>query len=1025
MTLNTPSFNPLQWELRNYTNPYLSTAQATEVQLVEDRVNGQLDFIAQMLGWSGNNYWSNLPETVSQKRQLLGGSFGVYNSFKVGEVYEVRNWDNTVVIEPIEGVGAGTRVFLGINEYAVLTATEEDGRFVLGFAELTTDFLTDLQGNLPLLFDVPAVRPEPFYRPTVGVSGDAAFLVKAVNGALELYPTYDTTYSLPYKFDNLFAGSTYFFDQAVFLSYSTAFAEDVPSFYDPDRKLWYLSVPDNLTATQTEPTAFLVWNYSDPAVQTNVVKQVTLRRWSDPSDWGKSGVLKNFTGTWGDKGGPLPFNFAFDSLTVHGYSERDSLYLAPVERSVDFDQLLNFVYAQRVTVSPFAPGAPVEGDLWWNDSTGTLAVWYEDVNDCSPWVEVDYRLPPVTPTAVSLTFPDVATFQAAAPTITEGLVVKIEDTTGLDIADNVLGLQGLLTGGGSVTMYRQTSAVYWTSIGYTYPDEASFDLDALLLPYKVPVSVLDATSISFSTTTSTSLTSGSPIAVLSQENRKVVTGMSVTGFNIPVGTTVVSVSGRQVTLSNNATVSGTNEVLRFYLFGENYDVSNLSITISQAVTAVLTKLYSNTNWVISPDSLLKYIANTSLYLPVDGEMWWDYSNPDWNTRAAAVSYQGTWASVNYNPQGSTPPAALDYTTLYVYCDGVLLVDGVSYSTNDYQFTYVVNPLTGKFDFSYSATSPNGKLNLPTITISDILTTAYTQDISALVFSGIQYYFSPNVFDSETPLRLWKDQALQVVETLDHLAEQNYPNGLLADQNTGPGPDNWQRYFVRLPPAYSRNEINWQKTNLICQDFAYWGTSIEPELMTCPPEALTPKIYEQLFLYGDEVGTDTYIYSEPYLFSDVGYFNFTQAGDYVNSGVFPVFEVAFDEFTEGDLIDYDPLHNRQADTISKTGAGYGDWEGIYVNTDPCQVITGFLVNDLESKVVTQVAAPIWDASIYKFPPTCSSEPSTYLADANNYKIGYAYFAADMGAAEDGFFDIQQEAAWRYPVNLAKTGYLVPG
>ena len=390
-----------------------------------------------------------------------------------------------------------------------------------------------------------------------------------------------------------------------------------------------------------------------------------------------------------------------------------------------------------------------------------------------------------------------------------------------------------------------------------------------------------------------------------------------------------------------------------------------------------------------------------------------------------MSYEGTWATVNYHPQGSVPPAALDYTTLYVYCDGILLSDGVSYSTNDYQFTYTVNPLSGKFDFDYLATSPNGKLNLPTITISDILTTAYTQDISALVFSGIQYYFSPNVFDSETPLRLWKDEALQVVETLDHLTEENYPNGLLADQNTGPGPDNWQRYFVRLPPAYSRNEINWQKANLICQDFAYWGTSIEPELMTCPPESLTPKIYEELFLYGDEVGTNTYVYSEPYLYSNVGYFNFYQVGDYVNSGVFPVFDVPFDEFTEGDLIEYDPLHSRQADTISTTGSGYGDWEGIYVNTDPCQVVTGFLVNDLRDMVVTEIPAPVWDASIYKFPPTCSSEPSTYSADANNYKIGYAYFAADMGAAEDGFFDVQQEAAWRYPVNLPKTGYLVPG
>ena len=33
--------------------------------------------------------------------------------------------------------------------------------------------------------------------------------------------------------------------------------------------------------------------------------------------------------------------------------------------------------------------------------------------------------------------------------------------------------------------------------------------------------------------------------------------------------------------------------------------------------------------------------------------------------------------------------------------------------------------------------------------------------------------------------------------------------------------------------------------------------------------------------------------------------------------------------------------------------------------------------------------------------------------------------DAEALKDGFFDVQQEAAWRYPINLPKTGYLVPG
>ena len=80
MTQYTPSFDVQDYELRNYTNPFLSPSQSEEVSLVESRVNGQLDFLAQMLGWNGPNYWAILPSTVDQKRQLLGGTFGVYNS---------------------------------------------------------------------------------------------------------------------------------------------------------------------------------------------------------------------------------------------------------------------------------------------------------------------------------------------------------------------------------------------------------------------------------------------------------------------------------------------------------------------------------------------------------------------------------------------------------------------------------------------------------------------------------------------------------------------------------------------------------------------------------------------------------------------------------------------------------------------------------------------------------------------------------------------------------------------------------
>ena len=99
MTTYTPTFNVEDYELRNYTSPYLTSKQNTEVTQVEERVQGKLDFLAQMLGWNGPNYWGNLPATADQKRQLLGGTFGVYNSYVIPEIFEIRNFDNKVLIK--------------------------------------------------------------------------------------------------------------------------------------------------------------------------------------------------------------------------------------------------------------------------------------------------------------------------------------------------------------------------------------------------------------------------------------------------------------------------------------------------------------------------------------------------------------------------------------------------------------------------------------------------------------------------------------------------------------------------------------------------------------------------------------------------------------------------------------------------------------------------------------------------------------------------------------------------------------
>ena len=961
MTQQNPVFDVSEFELRGFTNPYLTPTQATEVTDTEIRVNEQLDFLAQMLGWNGPNYWTNLPSTVDQKRQLLGGTFGVYNSYIIPKIHEIRNWDNKIVVDRLQFLEPGrqtqvARILLGENVYQLQSVEVEGDKYVISIGELSQEFFDLIAANEPLRADIPTYRPAPFRRAEIGVSGDASFVCGNSGNSLVLYPAYDTQKKFAVKFPILFAGSVYYFNQPIYLSLSNSLTPDISPSYDADLELWYFQVPGDIVNT-TGITAHLAWANSNATQANNYSLEVTVQPWVDPSDWGSINVLDNFRGVWGNKGGDLPFNFVFDALSIHGFSERDSVYLPDVATSLNFNDIVNYIYYQKTTVSELAPGAAQAGDLWWNDTTGALAVWLPSENGCEGWVEIDYRQQPRQTPAPQVVYPDVPTFQALSGTLSVGTVVRIDDITGLSIADNVLGVQGTLTAAGTLVLHRDSDAPYWTPDEFRYADVVDFEQDALLLPYKVPVSIYNAT------------------------------GLSSTG--------------------------------------STYQINNLSITIAGDYEVLLMKYYTNRTWEIYPDSILKYIAYSALFgSPLQGEMWWDFANTDPNTRAAAIYYQSAWVGVNTHPQSGAPAPTLDLGTVLFYCDGVLVQDGVSCITDDYIFTFTSDPVNGKYDVVYQPRTFVGRAQLPVITISDSLTTTYRADITDLVFSGLTYYMSPNVYNAETPLRLWKAQALQVAETVAHLEEDNYINPLIADLNNGPGPENWEKYFVRLPLEYGRDETVWQKVALICQDFAYWGSSIEPEQMRCPPEDDTPAIYEELFLYDEPVPDYTYVYSEPYLYSNIAYSNSVEVGKYQNSGVYPATDVEFDEFSEAELIAYEPLHNRQADVTSPVNQGYGDWLGEYVNVNPCVELTGFFTTDLLSGGITPIVAPVWDASIYKFAPTCENAKESYAVDANHYKVGYAYFVADASAAEDTFFDISQEAAWRYPVTQPKTLYLTP-
>jgi hypothetical protein len=90
-----PIFDKEQYELRGHLPEVYTEKQKEALNRVLSRVNGQLDWNAQLLGFNGDSYWGKripttdgsykwkgLPQTVSEKRAVQTGAFGVYNKDK-------------------------------------------------------------------------------------------------------------------------------------------------------------------------------------------------------------------------------------------------------------------------------------------------------------------------------------------------------------------------------------------------------------------------------------------------------------------------------------------------------------------------------------------------------------------------------------------------------------------------------------------------------------------------------------------------------------------------------------------------------------------------------------------------------------------------------------------------------------------------------------------------------------------------------------------------------------------------------
>jgi hypothetical protein len=1122
-----PIFNPVQFELRNELPSVVSAEQFAQISQVAERVNIQLNWVAQILGWSGDNYWTNLSTSVSQKRALLGGTFGVYNSYTLLRLKEVRSWEPALITDKKPNIAIGQRVIIGDQQTYIYDLIEGEDFLSLNIGEISSEILSLLELGAAIKVDCAENRPFPFYRPEPLASGDADF--RCSTGTLtrttQFYDYYDLIVSpfsqdgilLDYVQLNLYGGSYYYFDRAVYLSVDqNNFTPWVECQWVESKGLWQLYVPSEAIGNRIE----LVWAYASQTKRSIASKQVQIVSWTDPSDWGQAGAGFNpVTDVYNIE---ISYNIAGLNFSLGTY-----LHLGDLPPSntnpLWFDAGANALYANI-------------NDQWVQTGVGTSYIALQNQSAPPPYT---YDIKPGTiwqspegrvfiwdagsnPTDFYYFFPNsiIDGFIIINPSFqsVEGLYVfnpdnfYIHNPNGVT-AEGFIFFNCLLNDEGFYVNDADVRQPDWHEIGFfstslqtsvftpAYASNLSVQVDGTTVPnifqtddYKLNWEIRgDFLYVSYRATTTQGETFVPNITVLSAfgANPQVIdisadfTGRVDLVTSVPYNergplNNFLGVWGNKggarpmdfvfdaldihgfdeqeaLYLAPVDTLINFDELLglvtgnKCYVGDQPPAIANVGDYYWNRETGAFAVLYLDRDrqeiWVEIdyPTSICQLGAPDCDYFPLkpilsngscftdQGDLWQDPATP-----AVAVFYESpngvnAWVETNWNIEtgigwefSQSPDPVPDFSQLSIYVtdDFAPITFGQLYETENFSLLVEVEERECALRFEYKALSEAGIQTFPTIWVAPSNNTYPPAQITEWVFSTAKFYLAPAVQNAGITLRPWKTQSLEVadVRTLDN---DTYANPLLSDQNLGPGDENWDRSFIRLPSEYGRNSVKWSKANLVVEDFTYGGTDGSLKDMRCPTETVKPQIYEEVVFYNRDPGVGTVLYSEPFLFSDVeGFYNLgeyfedspTTFGEFAPAALEFAIDDKFDEWIEANLNEYDPLHLRQA-------LDNGDWDGIYLEPTGNRALTGFVQRDLRVKSIIPVAAPISDASIYKYPPLCPQGPESYAEDPNNCKVTYAYFAADLAAAEDGFFDQQKDVAWREPLVEDQTLYIL--
>jgi len=282
-------------------------------------------------------------------------------------------------------------------------------------------------------------------------------------------------------------------------------------------------------------------------------------------------------------------------------------------------------------------------------------------------------------------------------------------------------------------------------------------------------------------------------------------------------------------------------------------------------------------------------------------------------------------------------------------------------------------------------------------------------LDQIIFESPIWRMQPLILNSETPLRVWKNRVLTVSETYE---ESSVFNSLIADYNRGPEDPESYRHFLRLPIEYSRDEKFWTRAESVASNQGYFSRPISKSETRVSPEELKPLVYaEDYRIPADNpiLGEDPLYYDEDYLVSSVSDDTFDPQPFFSDSSLKFEDESVVSQYREGSLTDYDALAARVPDEN-------GQWQGTYLKRVLSGALTGYLETDLDLLLMRELGTgedPVFDRSVYRTPNVeFPDDPDE--ASFSNFTTCYAYFSANFSAADDPVFDPKSLQCLRVPV-----------